>query len=104
MASFFSSQKYSKIPSNEDEYDVKMSYQYTTAPFSSTTRGARSDSSGSYSSIASSDSAYEKLAPRAEDIAFYDTLNGKYDTYEKASSESKDRKVRFALEKDLPAL
>ena len=103
MASFFTSQKYSKIPSNEDEYDVKMSYQYTTAPFTSTTRGARSDSSGSYSSVASSDSAYEQLAPRADDIAFYDTLNGKYDTVEKAL-ESKDRKVRFALEKDLPAL
>jgi len=110
MSSFFSSHKYSKIPTNVqsgNEYDdVKMSYQYTPSAFSNlTTRGSRSDSSGSYSSVASSDSAYEKLAPSHEDLAFYDTLNGRYETSDKHfASEAKDRKVRFALEKELPAL
>ncbi|KAH8594878.1 hypothetical protein B0O99DRAFT_623845 [Bisporella sp. PMI_857] len=107
MASFFSSHKYSKLPASEDEYsDIKMSYQYTTSPFTSSTRANRSDSSGSYSSVASSDSAYEAVAPRQEDLAFYDIVNGKYDTNDKTivSNSANGRKVRFALEKDLPAL
>jgi hypothetical protein len=106
MASFFSSHKYAKIPTNDaydsknsSSYNVKMGYQYTNAPFSNATRSNRSDSSGSYSSVASSDSAYEKLAPSEEDLAFaYD--GGNYDSAE----PSRGRRVRFQLEKDLPAL
>ena len=99
MASFFGSRKYSKVASSEleaENNDWKMGYQYTTSPFSSFTRSARSDSSGSYSSVSSSDSAYEKLAPPADELAFYD---------DKAMlSTPEKRRVRFALEKDLPSL
>jgi hypothetical protein len=99
MASFFGSRKYSKVASSEleaENNDWKMGYQYTPSPFSNFTRSARSDSSGSYSSVSSSDSAYEKLAPTAEELAFYD---------DKAlPSNPKERRVRFALEKDLPSL
>lgn len=99
MASFFSSHKYQKLDTEDNydnKYDVKMGYQYRTAPFSNSTRSNRSDSSGSYSSVSSSDSAYEKLAPTEEELSFYD---------EKVlTSSSKGRRVRFQLEKDLPAL
>lgn len=99
MASFFGSRKYSRVASSEleaENNDWKMGYQYTTSPFSSFTRSSRSDSSGSYSSVSSSDSAYEKLAPTAEELSFFD---------DKAlPSTPKERRVRFALEKDLPSL
>lgn len=108
MAAFFSSHKYSKIatndPSEEDySYDsrsnVKMGYQYTNAPYAnSITRSNRSDSSGSYSSVASSDSAYEKLAPTEEELSFYD------DNKELTMTSKSNRRVRFQLEKDFPAL
>jgi len=114
MASFFSSHKYQKLPSGdyrsgendtydysnkEDEaYDIKMAYQYTTSPFSSTTRGARSDSSGSYSSVASSDSHYEKLAPSGEEVTYYESK-----ALPSTPAEQK-RRVRFQVEKELPAL
>jgi hypothetical protein len=38
---------------------------------------------------------YEKLAPRAEELAYYQ---------DKPLPATPQRKVRFALEKDLPAL
>lgn len=101
MASFFSSRKYQKVASSEEAADNewKSSYQYTTAPFSSyTNRSTRSDSSGSYSSVSSSDSHYEKLAPNANDLTFYD------DNDKPLPSTPEKRRVRFALEKDLPSL
>jgi hypothetical protein len=99
MASFFSSHKYSKVASSESaaDNDWKMGYQYTAAPFSNfTTRSNRSDSSGSYSSVSSSDSHYEKLAPTAEELAFFED--------KPLPSTPKERRVRFLLEKDLPSL
>jgi hypothetical protein len=77
-------------------FDIKMSYQYTPLGGSyNATRTERSDSTGSYSSVASSDSAYEKLAPRPDEVAFYQ---------EKPLPATPQRRVRFLLEKDLPAL
>lgn len=100
MASFFNSHKYAKVASSEGQADddFKMGYQYTTAPFSSfTNRSNRSDSSGSYSSVSSSDSHYEKLAPTAEELNYYDSKP-------LPDTPSKERRVRFQLEKDLPSL
>lgn len=77
-------------------YEVKMAYQY--APVGSSayaTRGERSDSTGSYSSVASSDSEYEKLAPSPGEVAFY---------REKALPSTPQRRVRFLLEKDAPSV
>jgi hypothetical protein len=101
MASWFTSQKYQKCAINDNDFDrveskydnVKMGYQYTNAPFSNITRSNRSDSSGSYSSVSSSDSAYEKLAPSEEELSFDTPVTPK-----------SGRRVRFQLEKDLPAL
>lgn len=102
MASFFRSHQYQKVANSEAaaDYDFKMGYQYTTSPFSTfANRSARSDSSGSYSSVSSSDSAYEKLAPTAEELSFYD------DDSKPLPSTPRKRSVRFALEeKDLPTL
>jgi hypothetical protein len=85
-------------------FDIKSGYQYTPInQYSSArpTRTSRSDSDSStksydsYTSVASSDSMYEKLAPRAEELAYYQ---------DKPLPATPQRKVRFALEKDLPAL
>lgn len=76
-------------------YEVKMGYQYAPVGVSYTTRGERSDSTGSYSSIASSDSEYEKLAPRPDEIAFYSG---------KALPATPQRRVRFLLDKDASSL
>jgi hypothetical protein len=108
MASFFNSHKYSKIATSEAEadYDFKGSYQssYTVAPYGTfANRSARSDSSGSYSSVASSDSYsdshYEKLAPTAEELTMCS-----YDDKPLPSTPKKQRRVTFQLEKDLPSL
>jgi len=100
MASFFNSHKYQKVASSEAaaDNDWKMGYQYTTAPFTSyTNRSGRSDSTLSYSSVSSSDSHYEKLAPTAEELSFYD------DDSKALTTAPKERRVRF-IEKDLPSL
>jgi hypothetical protein len=76
-------------------YEVKMSYQYAPIGSYSANRAERSDSTGSYSSVASSDSEYEKLAPRPEEVAFYQ---------DKALPATPQRRVRFLLEKELPSL
>lgn len=72
-------------------FDSKMAYQYAPIGGSYATRGERSDSTGSYSSVASSDSEYEKLAPRPDEVAYY---------REKALPSTPQRRVRFLLEKD----
>jgi hypothetical protein len=102
MASFFSSHKYEKVASSESgaDNDWKMGYQYTTAPYSSyANRAGRSDSSGSYSSVSSSDSHYEKLAPSTDKLTFYDAHHEKV-----LPSMPEKRRVRFAVDKDLPSL
>jgi hypothetical protein len=101
MASFFSSHKYQKVASSDSatDNDWKMGYQYTS-PFSSyANRAGRSDSSGSYSSVSSSDSHYEKLAPTEDELTFYDAHHDKV-----LPSMPEKRRVRFAVEKDLPSL
>lgn len=86
---------------SSSSYDLKAAYQYAPIGVSYGTRGERSDSTGStasndsYSSVASSDSEYEKLAPRSSEVAYY---------REKPLPATPQRRVRFLLEKDAPSL